>query len=669
MSEEHPCQWHSPSGPACTQTFPTADALFTHLTETHIGRSRSGNLCLTCYWQQCGKEFQKRDHVTSHLRKHLDIRNHVCPICARPFKRKQDLAKHHKVHSKEGDEGVGDKDVKEEEGGRDLSGGLLQPPSTNEAATAYLSPYSQNASPSHSLSYDTPSTVNGNTAPISLFDESIDLNDPCSFLADVPESGETSGKKRGYEELDDLLSEWNGTKVARYDEDTQAQLDQLASLLFPSPSATHLTTPELAYFEHPSPLDSQWSFLDDRTVDELSDLNMFLESLSDQMDGTSTGSGQESVGLMDSEDPFKFVDLDGTAVPGDVSAYEDASGHEPLFAQCGLLPPRNYTRVSPPTDYGYSPHPVPTPSTVPTFYVPPPGSTPSPTPTPSAVPSHYSPPPGSTPSPMPKSGTQERKSASYKSKGTYQSKGARSSVTSPTAVRESALPSSFGMITNFFPNMLKRGFSTQPERSSSTLTAFAAPPPPTSHSLLPPAPRPMMRSEKPVVDANTGVSSSSNESAASALASFNARQRALGMPPLRVSSATSSLAASAPRESLMPEMFVPMCSLVIPAADAFEEVGAAEEDAPPPVDDETRQADGGTTREQAPPHAQGMRKVGDGELDAVTRQLGAMKLTAGAKKKQAGFGRREDLQLGRKDVHKLTVQHLLEAVRRKLDVK
>ncbi|KAI9006218.1 hypothetical protein BC832DRAFT_520295, partial [Gaertneriomyces semiglobifer] len=76
----------------------TADALFTHLTESHIGRSRSGNLCLTCHWQQCGKEFQKRDHVTSHLRKHLDIRNHVCPICARGFKRKQDLAKHHKVH-------------------------------------------------------------------------------------------------------------------------------------------------------------------------------------------------------------------------------------------------------------------------------------------------------------------------------------------------------------------------------------------------------------------------------------------------------------------------------------------------------------------------------------------------------------------------------------------
>ncbi|KAI9006219.1 hypothetical protein BC832DRAFT_473524 [Gaertneriomyces semiglobifer] len=410
----------------------------------------------------------------------------------------------------------------------------------------------------------------------------------------------------------------------------------------------------------------KFSFLDDRTVDELSDLNMFLESLSGQMDGTSTGSGQESVGLMDSEDPFKFVDLDGTAVSGAASPYEDAGMPELLFAQCGVIAPRNHTTVASPTDYL-------TPSTVPTYYIPPPGSTPSPTPTssmapsyyspppppaptPSAVPSYYTPPPGSTPSPAPTSPNEAPAMASYKSSG------ARLSVTPPTSARGSAptRPSSFGMITNFLPNMLKRGFSTQPERSASTLTAFAAPPLPSPHlQLLSSAPRPKMRSEMPVLDANTGASS--NESAASVLASFNARQRALGIPPLRVSSATSSLTASAPRESLMPGMFVPMCSLVVPAADAFEDVGTTEEDALS-GNDENHQ-DGEVTRERARPDAQRMRKAGDGELDAVTRQLGAMKLTGDAVKKK------QDLQLGRRDVHKLTVQCLLDAVKRKLDVK
>ncbi|KAI8617132.1 hypothetical protein BC830DRAFT_1052073, partial [Chytriomyces sp. MP71] len=69
-----------------------------HVCGAHVGRKSSRNLCLTCGWRGCGQTYAKRDHLTSHLRMHIPMRPHVCPVCARAFKRPQDLKKHDKVH-------------------------------------------------------------------------------------------------------------------------------------------------------------------------------------------------------------------------------------------------------------------------------------------------------------------------------------------------------------------------------------------------------------------------------------------------------------------------------------------------------------------------------------------------------------------------------------------
>lgn len=41
----------------------------------------------------------KRDHLTSHMRVHIPLRPHKCPLCKKAFKRTQDLKKHGKTHA------------------------------------------------------------------------------------------------------------------------------------------------------------------------------------------------------------------------------------------------------------------------------------------------------------------------------------------------------------------------------------------------------------------------------------------------------------------------------------------------------------------------------------------------------------------------------------------
>ncbi|KAI8600183.1 hypothetical protein EDD21DRAFT_294296, partial [Dissophora ornata] len=70
-----------------------------HLIDDHVGRKAKHNLCLTCRWDSCSAQtFSKRDHITSHLRIHVDLKPHSCDICNKSFKRRQDLKKHERTH-------------------------------------------------------------------------------------------------------------------------------------------------------------------------------------------------------------------------------------------------------------------------------------------------------------------------------------------------------------------------------------------------------------------------------------------------------------------------------------------------------------------------------------------------------------------------------------------
>ncbi|POS80072.1 pH-response transcription factor pacC [Diaporthe helianthi] len=88
------CRWN-----ACNQRFNTAETLYDHICERHVGRKSTNNLNLTCQWNSCRTTTVKRDHITSHIRVHVPLKPHKCDFCGKSFKRPQDLKKHVKTHA------------------------------------------------------------------------------------------------------------------------------------------------------------------------------------------------------------------------------------------------------------------------------------------------------------------------------------------------------------------------------------------------------------------------------------------------------------------------------------------------------------------------------------------------------------------------------------------
>lgn len=63
------CRWTS-----CERSFDSPEDLFNHLSDDHVGRKATNNLCLQCQWNNCGTVAAKRDHLASHLRVHLPLK-------------------------------------------------------------------------------------------------------------------------------------------------------------------------------------------------------------------------------------------------------------------------------------------------------------------------------------------------------------------------------------------------------------------------------------------------------------------------------------------------------------------------------------------------------------------------------------------------------------------
>jgi uncharacterized Zn-finger protein len=88
------CKWQG-----CNSLHSDPETLYQHLTNEHVGRKSSGNLCLNCHWADCQVQTTKRDHITSHLRVHVPLKPFSCKICGKSFKRHHDMKKHERIHA------------------------------------------------------------------------------------------------------------------------------------------------------------------------------------------------------------------------------------------------------------------------------------------------------------------------------------------------------------------------------------------------------------------------------------------------------------------------------------------------------------------------------------------------------------------------------------------
>lgn len=78
------CRWIG-----CPISFDDPEQLYSHLTNDHVGRKSTGNLCLTCHWEKCDVTVVKRDHITSHLRVHVPLKPHRCSVKENGVKKKR----------------------------------------------------------------------------------------------------------------------------------------------------------------------------------------------------------------------------------------------------------------------------------------------------------------------------------------------------------------------------------------------------------------------------------------------------------------------------------------------------------------------------------------------------------------------------------------------------
>ncbi|KAK9461955.1 uncharacterized protein V1516DRAFT_673389 [Lipomyces oligophaga] len=317
------CQWTG-----CGDRFPSAEELYNHLCDFHVGRKSTNNLHLTCSWGTCRTSTVKRDHITSHLRVHVPLKPHHCDFCSKQFKRPQDLKKHVKTHADDSEySNARDsmsssrsqmsapsswKNARENSASSDehsyTSSGLYAPIQLPAMDHQPVPPHyiqsQQSQSQQHihppSLYYSNQSQIQSQSAhysPYSPYTSTVHDNQPASLYASLNAlSSHELPRKRAFDAANDFVEDVKRHRVVPvYGQDMASRLSALEALVGVTPPAPppsdYLSTASSAYAHapphalhylgpshHSQSVPSQLPAL--KTKQELLDADHFLNQLS-----------------------------------------------------------------------------------------------------------------------------------------------------------------------------------------------------------------------------------------------------------------------------------------------------------------------------------------------------------------------------------------------------
>ncbi len=114
------CKWST-----CQESFNSSKGLFDHICESHINVMGTQKFTRECKWDNCDAKVERRHHLVSHIRIHVNFKPFVCQYCGKSYKWAHDSKRH----------------VRKCNSNPDMKGPLSAPPSMSG-----LSPYSATSS-------------------------------------------------------------------------------------------------------------------------------------------------------------------------------------------------------------------------------------------------------------------------------------------------------------------------------------------------------------------------------------------------------------------------------------------------------------------------------------------------------------------------------------------
>ena len=120
------CKWET-----CQEQYDSAKALFEHVTETHINIMGTQKFTRECKWDGCDSKVERRHHLVSHVRIHVNFKPFVCQYCGKSYKWAHDSKRH----------------VRKCSNNPDMKGPLSAPPNMTTMSPFSPSSHSQMMSP------------------------------------------------------------------------------------------------------------------------------------------------------------------------------------------------------------------------------------------------------------------------------------------------------------------------------------------------------------------------------------------------------------------------------------------------------------------------------------------------------------------------------------------